>query len=394
MWFMGKNFTLVLGALCGAMLVACNGGGGSSSGGGGGGSDPDFATDPTPPSATMPAGTYNVNGESVPYSQLGQPIGLVEPYPNAFWPNKLQPSLQIAYGNNSESNIANLTAYVTMGGSLCSATPVKYDSVSGTTFLIGAAHCFVDNKTSATTLKSANLSPTSLLKVYYGVSKESANWTSYPVKAVYLRQDYCYNATFGIGGHCPNFSPSDGANTQGNDIAVIQISGQFGDPESYPQVVPASEYPTPYTAAPVLSVGYGLNTQTPSTSDNLPRSTMFYTANYQYWQQDSTPSGQGGYHYLCNSFYNSGGFEQSGYSALICGGDSGGGDLFWTGTKWILLSEHTYGPGGACGTFYTSLPNGATNVSAYYDWIQSILTNLAPAANCSAGNIVNCVTNG
>lgn len=394
MWFMGKNFTLVLGALCGAMLVACNGGGGSSSGGGGGGSNPDFATDPTPPSATMPAGTYNVNGESVPYSQLGQPIGLVEPYPNAFWPNGL-PSLQIAYGNNSESNIANLTAYVTMGGSLCSATPVKYDSVSGTTFLIGAAHCFVDNKTSATTLNSANLSPTSLLKVYYGVSKESANGTSYPVKAVYLRQDYCYNATFGIGGHCPNFSPSDGANTQGNDIAVIQISGQFGDPESYPQVVPASEYPTPYTAAPVLSVGYGLNTQTPVTDDRfLPRSSMFYVANYQYWQQDSTPLGQGGYHYLYNSFYNSGGFEQSGYSALICGGDSGGGDLFWTGTKWILLSEHTYGPGGACGTFYTSLPNGATNVSAYYDWIQSILTNLAPAANCSAGNIVNCVTNG
>lgn len=389
MWCMGKNFTLVLGALCSAMLVACNGGGGSSSGSGGS----TFVTDPTPPSPTMPAGTYN----GLAYSDLGQPLGLTA-YPESFWPNKLQPSLQIAYGDNTESNIANLTAYVTMGGGLCSATPVQYDPESNTTFLIGAAHCFVDNKTSETTLKRANLSPTSVLKVYYGVSKESANWESYPVVAVYLRQDYCYNATFtGINGdECPNFAPNSGVtNGQGNDIAVIQIRGKFGDPESYPQVVPASEYPTPYTAAPVLSVGYGLNTQTPVTDDRfLPRSSMFYVANYQYWQQDSTPSGQGGYHYLYNSFYNNGEFGQYGYSALICGGDSGGGDLFWTGTKWILLSEHTYGPGGACGTFYTSLPNGATNVSAYYDWIQSILTNLAPAANCSAGNIVNCVTNG
>ena len=388
---MGKNFTLVLSALCGAILIACNGGGGSSSGGGG--SDPNFATDPIPPNPVQPVGTYNVNGVDVPYSQLSQPIGLVEPYPNAFWPNGL-PSLQIAYGNNGESNIANLTAYVTMGGSLCSATPVKYDSVSGTTFLIGAAHCFVENKTSATTLNRANLLSTSVLKIYHGVNAESDNWTSYVVKAIYLRQDYCYNSTFGIGGHCPNFSPSDGANTQGNDIAVIQIQGHYANLASYPQVVPASEYPTPYTAAPVLSVGYGLNTQIPSTSDNLPGSTMFYTANYQYWQQDSTPLGQGGYHYLYNSFYNNGGFGQSGYSALICGGDSGGGDLFWTGSKWILLSEHTYGPGGACGTFYSSLPNGATNVSAYYDWIQSILTNPTPVANCSNGSITNCVTNG
>lgn len=393
---MGKNLTLLFSSVCGLMLVACNGGGGGSSSGGGG-SDPSFVTDPTPPSAIMPAGTYNVKGESVPYYQLSQPTGLVESYPNAFWPNGLL-SLQIAYGNNSESNIANLAAYVRMGNSLCSATPVQYNESSNTTFLIGAAHCFVKNKDSATTLSRANLSPTSVLDVYHGVNAESiTERTKYVVTAVYLRQDYCYNATFsGVGNdECPNFSPSDGAlNGQGNDIAVIQISGKFGDPESYPQVVPANEYPTPYTGAPVLSVGYGINTQTQNSaaecSNSLqPCGTMFYVANYQYWQQDTT-----GYHYLYNSFYNAGGFGASGYSALICGGDSGGGDLFWTGTKWILLSEHTYGPGGACGTFYSSLPNGATNVSAYYDWIQSILTNSTPAVSCSNGSIANCVTNG
>ena len=85
----------------------------------------------------------------------------------------------------------------------------------------------------------------------------------------------------------------------------------------------------------------------------------------------------------------------TGYASLVCGGDSGGGDLFWTGSKWILLSEHTYGPNSACGTFYSFyLPNGATNVSAYYDWIQSIIKDPTPAVNCKNGTIANCVTNG
>lgn len=366
------------------MLVACNGGGGSSNNNSG------FVDNPVPPSPVQPVGTYN----GQPYTSLGQPTGLTGAYPSTFWPNNLI-SLQIAYGNNSESNISNLTAYVNMTGSLCSATPIKYDANTNTTFLIGAAHCFVKNKTVSTTLNQANLLSASLLSVSYGISSLATNWVSYPVVAVYLRQDYCYNATFGIGGHCPNFSPNEGVtNGQGNDIAVIQISGQYADPESYPQIVTASEYPVPYTAAPVLSVGYGINTQSPNggascDTSTQPCGTMFYTANYQYWQQDTT-----GYHYLYNSFYNNGGFDQSGYSALICGGDSGGGDLFWNGANWILLSEHTYGPDGACGTFYNYLPNGATNVSAYYDWIQSILTNPIPATSCSNGTIANCVTNG
>jgi hypothetical protein len=386
---MGKSFTLVLSALCGAMLVACNGGGGSSNG------NSSFVLEPTPPNPVQPVGTYN----GLPYSALGQPPGLTTVYPNDFWPNNLI-SLQIAYGKNSELSIANLTAYVRISDYLCSATPVKYDSVSNTTFLIGAAHCFVEYKDSATTLNRANLSSTSVLSIYHGVYAESSTQrTQYVVKAVYLRQDYCYNATFGVGGECPNFSPSYGvANGQGNDIAVIQIQGHYANQpsESYPQVVPASEYPIPYTAAPVLSVGYGINTQTQNgdakcSTSTEPCGTMFYTANYQYWQQDTT-----GYHYLYNSFYNNGGLGASGYGALICGGDSGGGDLFWTGSKWILLSEHTYGPGGVCGTFYNYLPNGATNVSAYYDWIMPILNSADPISDCqnSTNGVTTCVTNG
>jgi hypothetical protein len=381
----------LIGVVCIFALVACGGGGGGSSSTPAPTPNPNFLDDPIPPSPTPASGSYN----GVPYSSLGQPTGLTQSYPNAFWPN----NLQIAYGNNSESQVANLAAYVNMSGALCSATPVSYDKKSNTTFLIGAAHCFVQSKNSPTTLSSNNLLPTSNLTIYNGVSQAKGWVGTYPVVAVYVRQDYCYNGTFTSEGGCSNFSPNYGAvNGQGNDISIIQVQGQYADPESYPQVVPASQYPQTYTMAPILSIGYGYNTQVPN--GNVPSgctpgancAVMFYTANYQYWQQDAT-----GYHYLYNSYYNNStvfGVGSQGYSSLICGGDSGGGDLFWTGSKWILLSEHTYGPSGACGTFYNYLPNGATNVSSYYDWIQSIITNPSPAANCNNGAISNCVTNG
>lgn len=381
----------LIGIVCLFALTACGGGGGGSS------TatqpiDPNFADDPTPASPYPTPGDYN----------LGQPTGLTESYPSAFWPNNLHNALQIAYGNNSESQIANLTAYVQMNGSICSATPVYYDANNDRTFLIGAAHCFVQNKTSATTVYATNLiQPSSNLKISNGVGPSSWNQTKL-IEAVYVRQDYCYNSTFtGVNGdECPNFTPNSGAGTQGNDIAVIQVTGQYADPESYPQLARASQYPTPYTMAPVFSIGYGINTQSPNSSatcqtSTQPCGTMFYTANYQYWQQDAT-----GYHYLYNSFYADasnttyGASPGTGYTSLVCGGDSGGGDLFWTGSKWILLSEHTYGPNRACGTFYSYLPNGATNVSAYYDWIQSIIKDSTPVMNCKNGTIANCVTNG
>lgn len=372
-------------------LSAC-GGGGSSSGGYNG----SFLIDPVPQGGPYPeSGSY----KGVSYGDLPEPNSvnggvLSNSYPDSYFPNGLTNSLQIAYGNNDESHVANISAYVTMGDQLCSATPVYFDANSQTTFLIGAAHCFVSYKNNAQILLSTNMVSLGQTSIKYGVYGSNPIQT-YDVKAVYLRKDYCYGSTFSLDSDgCPNFDPSSGANTQGNDIAIIQVNGKYGNPESYPypQVVPASEYPTPYTMAPVLSIGYGINTQIPTTSDSGGRSVMYYVAGYQYWQQDLTNgSNNGGYHYLYNSYYNQSAFNQSGYTALICGGDSGGGDLFWTGSKWILLSEHTYGPNKACGTFYNYLPNGATNVSAYYDWIMTIMNANDPVATCK--NSTDCVTN-
>jgi hypothetical protein len=392
-----KNNKFLLAILSGITIFgisACNGG--SSSTPDNGGDSSDFASDPTPPGGPiMSEGNY----KGIPFSQLAQPNSqsngiLSNIYPESYLPTFASPqSLQIAYGRNNESAVAKISAYVTMSGSMCSATPVKYESTTNTTFLIGAAHCFVANKTNANELTTSNIESSSDLRVFYGVS--GAQRESYPVTAVYLTKNYCYGATFS--GSCPNFSPTDGVSGgQGNDIAVIQIQGEFGgngNHINYPHVVPASEYPTTYSNAPILSIGYGVSRQTPG-NDTGGLTTMYYVAGYQYWQQD-TANNNSGYHYLYNSYYNSiNAFNSTGYTALICGGDSGGGDLFWTGSKWILLSEHTYGPSKACGQFYSYLPNGATNVSAYYNWIMSIFNSSNPVASCNNGTIPNCVTNG
>ena len=382
---MKKIIYSLIGACC---LVACGGVGSSSSSG--------FQDDPIPLSPNAPVGNYL----GVAYSALGQPTGFSQAYPSSFWPssnNSNIPAFQIAYGSNIESLVANLTALVHLKRSICSATPIHYDPQSDTSFLVSAAHCFVNSKTSAITLSRSDMVAVSGLQIYHGIGSSLHDWdVAYSVKAVYLRQDYCYNGTFTSGGECANYTPQDGASGgQGNDIAIIQIIGQYAHPESYPKLARAEEYPQTYSMAPVLSIGYGINTQVPN--GDLPSSctvgsscaVMYHTANYQYWQQDTT-----GYHYLYNSYYNNGGFGQYGYSSLICGGDSGGGDLFWNGKNWLLLSEHTYGPSDVCGTFYPYLPDGSTNVSAYYDWIQAIINSNDPVSSCTNGRISNCVTNG
>lgn len=394
-----KNLVkLFLGVVPAAILLSCNSGGGSSS-------NPTAGVSPYP---YPDQGEYN----NVPYTNLAQPSSvsggiLKNSYPNSYFPTNFginntslshNPSLQIAYGRNDESDVAKIVAFVVMNGdSICSATPVKYDVNSNSTFLVGAAHCFVENKTSAINIESTNLIIRGKVAVYMGASPPYIE--SYPNANIYISRNYCYNAIFGTGSSCPNFTPSEGAvNGQGNDIAIIQIDGEYGgigNRSNYPSVARSSEYPLPYTMAPVLSIGYGINTQSPFSGNKCPLGGcgyMYYVAGYQYQTSDST-----GYHYLYNSYFNaslSGNGYSYGYSDLICGGDSGGPDLFWTGSKWILLSEHTYGPSGSCGKFYKSLPNAATNVSNYYDWIQSIINAGGNAkASCQNGAIANCVTN-
>lgn len=367
--------------MVGALLSAC-----------GSGSVTNSNSVPNP----RPVGSY----QGIPYNQLGNPPGLIN-YPEAYFPtftDTTKPDqAKIAYGRNDQVQISNLAANVRISNTyICSATPVYYNAQLNSTFLIGAAHCFVSNKNQQASLNSTNLVARQDILISYGLGGNYGWQHTYPVQAIYIMPNYCYGSTFNDFNACPNFSPNSVAGGQGNDLAVIQISGIYADPESYPQVVPAAEYPEPATQAPVFSLGYGLNTQTPTSEDSsLSRNSLFYVANY-FYAYSEFPF-ETGYNYLYNSYYNQGELGQTGFSELICGGDSGGGDLFWTGSKWILLAEHTYGPAHSCGQFFTNYPNGATNISSYYAWIESIIkdqSQAGPVADCQNGNIPNCVTNG
>ncbi len=350
-----KKINLILFMFIGVTVVAC--GGGSS-------------------------GSSNNNYSNVspnPYPNHKQYVSLPDGFESAvpsFVQNQSN-SLQIAWGYNNNPAAPNLAARILMNGDeLCSATPVASDS-NGGTWLIGAAHCFVNGKI-ANVLENNNLVSSNNIKVTKGFNATTLIAES---AVVFIPSNYCSGSSFnGIGG-CPNFSPTEGAkNGQGNDIALIHINTKFNESEIYPQIDNGSSYPQAYTMAPVLSLGYGDNNITGG-NDKL-----FYVVNYFYQQSDDT-----GYHYLYNSYFNPAPANY-GYSELVCGGDSGGGDLFWNGSSWILLSEHTYGPSDGCGKFYNYLPNGATNVSKYYAWLQSIMTGQITTSNCNSSN--TCVTNG
>ena len=357
-----KTINSILLILTSVGLIACNSGG-SSSGGGSTGVSPN----PNPPSGQ--------------YATL--PDGFASALPSFVQPQSS--SLQIAWGYNTNPAALNLAARILMNGNeLCSATPVAADS-SGGTWLVGAAHCFVNSK-AATSLVGSDLVVKSQIKVNRGFNGDVPMAES---AIVYLPSNYCLGSAFDSLGKCPNFSPSEGASDgQGNDIALIHINTKFNESEVYPQINNGSGYPTAYTMAPVLSLGYGDNNVTGGNGK------LFYVVNY-FYQQSNAP----GYHYLYNSYFNPSAGNY-GYSALVCGGDSGGGDLYWNGTNWILLSEHTYGPydgdNNTCGVYYNYLPNASTNVSKYYTWLTNIINSGSEAnatAYCKTVS-ANCVTNG
>lgn len=354
-------------------IIACNGGGGS-------GSD-------TPNPNPTPTATISPNSVTpYPYppaeSYPVMPDGFAAAIPS-FMDTVVSSSnsLQIAYGYNTNPAAPSLVAYINQsvageGTYICSATPVLGDG-NGGTWLVGAAHCFLSSKSNSSVVSSSDILSMNNLRVLKGIYGSTI--ISFSAQ-VFIPKNYCQGATFSGLGECPNFGPGDGAiNGQGNDIALIHITSKFNSNESYPRLAQESEYPAAYTMAPVLSLGFGEN--------NIDNGigAMFYVVNYYYQQYNPN-----GYHYLFNSYYN----PYAGYSALICGGDSGGPDLYWNGSQWLLLSEHTYGPAGACGEFYTTLPNGATNVSFYYDWLMGIINSGPSGATVYCNASANCVTNG
>lgn len=306
------------------------------------------------------------------------------------------PSLQIAYQSSVDPRVEDLVGLLTVdvgdGYSICSATPIAYDAQSDRTTLVTAAHCVTATKSDPNALKPQDLYPVQDLYISQGIQAFSDPVHVFDVVSVYVPNNYCNGSKFLVDEngayYCPNLKYKAG--TQGNDIAVVVISGKFGDPQKYAQIAALPEYPTVGTKPTVLSVGFGV-VNGPGFEEVWPSHGIqaFAISNYLYGEINAQ-----GYHYLLSSFFNE---QQKGYAALVCSGDSGGGDFFWDqkdgqAGRWILIAEHTYGPSGVCGGFYKNLythGNGATNVGHYYDWVNAIVNSVASESDNHCDNAIN-----
>lgn len=305
--------------------------------------------------------------------------------------------LGIAYSNyNSNSSIAakqilNMAGLIsTKDGSVCTAIPIK--QTRGLTIFITAAHCFTLYKNDKNNINKNNFYPLQDVSIYYGQQPDISSATDkFTVVSGYLPNNYCQGATFestGINTNCPLFDYK--ANTEQNDIGILVVNGNFGTESQYPHLIPLESYPQVYTNAPILSIGYGTVNDIkhhPVFIDDNPQA--FYVSNYYYMTDDHV-----GYHHVYNSYFNP--FQQ-GYTSLICGGDSGGPDLFWNGKQWNLISEHSFGPAGICGGFFKDLHDGnvATKVGDYFSWINNIINSIDSADNSFCDNASNnCVQAG
>ncbi len=303
------------------------------------------------------------------------------------------PNLKIAYQSSVDDRVENLVGLLTVdlpdGYSICSATPIKYDATNDQTVFITAAHCLMAQKNDPNSLNTTDIYSVQDMYISQGIKGWSDPVNVFAVEAVYLPSRYCYGSVFAIDGEgvssCPNLKYKAG--TEGNDIAIVVVSGKFSNPDNYPQITKLQNYPITYTKAPILSIGYGV-VNGANSSETWPDQGIqaFAVTNYSYAETN-----QAGYHYLLNSIFNE---DHKAYATLVCSGDSGGPDLFWDQNladsqdkgKWILLSEHTYGPAGECGSFYKNLyvhGNGSTNVGYYYDWITGILGALNNSSYCN-----------
>lgn len=344
-----RKINLIL-ILCSA-LSACGGGGGSANNG----------TDPNLTSV-----------DPYPYPQAQQyPTPPVWNLPTDDQINTT-PSTYIAYGSNRSNDVMKLTALVNIDNThICTATPIHSDGTG--TWLVTTAHCILNKKSNANTVLSSELVNPATISIETIIN---GKWNSTQAQAVYTPKDYCYGATFSELGGCPNFTANQdaGPNAEGNDIALIYTSGIVGDPTAYPIIEPQNQYPQPYTMAPILSVGNG---QTDATEY---AGTTFYVTNYFYRQTDEK-----GYHYIYNSYFENNS-TNSGYLNLACSGDSGGGDFFWNGSKWVLLAAHSFGQKDSCGSRYNYLPTASTDVGSYYNWIMNIINSQTPINTCNDEN--------
>ncbi len=275
----------------------------------------------------------------------------------------------------------------------CSGVPISYDSGLQSTWVLTAGHCVVPKKaTDLVTVKdlarpglgmgdkSAIDSDAILnvlsngLYVYNGSHPDTSNigmvydTDDYMVKAVYLLSTYCLGDEYKDHGGCSNYRATPG--TARDDIALLLVNGKLGDPDMYPQITKT----VPPLGSYILSSGYGV-----MEAGGLGGTLAYVTQNFisVYFKP--------GYYFLRNAEFYTDESNMNHMENLICSGDSGGGNFYYTESKWYLVGLNSFGEG-LCMEKSHIIPKGSTynsttSVMQYNDWIESVMKN--PTTVCS-----------
>lgn len=305
-------------------------------------------------------------------------------------------SFQIAYGENcqvsaiesSDSKKKTLQSMAVAlsfgpesssyaGSRYCSGTPLSFDPITRTGFILTAAHCVLANSKKAenqqitqdniTTFKtfSDGITTSGYINqtdnAYYGSGVTGS------IEAVYVPKQYCQVPAFEKG-FCSDLAAQNG------DIALIKATFTESQQLQYnPNVKLATPSIKPATPSYIMALGYGI-TNTNERNTNLFYISYEYFATNSYWEESAESVIMNGY-----SQYGSNIF-----SSIICGGDSGGGDFYWADNIWYLIGVHSYtsrGCGSSAPDYYNAL-DASADVRPFSAELQNIMLQDTSQKGC------------
>ena len=226
----------------------------------------------------------------------------------------------IINGVNDTIHEAVVTVYDEQGGSamLCSGTVVKVDAEHQIGYVLTAGHC-----------------------------------AAVPPKYIYVGDDFQSHATLRFEVIDYQKHPSyDGSVTSSYDFALIRFAGADATTPTMPVLPPAQD--TLGEKSVVTCVGFGRTNTPPASSINTVRQSIDRSLSATSPTKLSYSLSTGG----------------------ICNGDSGGPALLAVGKTEYVAGVHSYVTGNCDGVGVSG------RISAAYDWVNSVLSEPAPAATC------------
>lgn len=295
----------------------------------------------------------------------------------------------------------------------CSGTPIQYNSNTGVTFVLTAAHCVIGTTTpkpagAPTTAANINTYVESLghnqAWIYQGTNAAplSLDQLNAQILAVYVPSQYCQGAAY-------NYSEDEGIYLCGDDSNISYMNGDFAVLKVQTQVGKSVTVASNIKLAPsnlnlistktnLLVLGYGTTNPNGTIDGESSLNSKLNYINTQYFGTNSYGTWSGSMTIMNGYLFN------NIYYGLICNGDSGGGDFAWDGSNWNLVGVHSWGQianssispvGMSCGVYgQTYVANASADVRQFNSWISNVLNNdnqptgcadLGSAYACAAG---------